>query len=85
MEDYVSIGTIAATFGVKGEIIIQHHLGVKPDLAGIEAFFVEEIKDRFIPYFIKEIKVKSDDEFIVSFEGIDAPENARKYLKKKIV
>lgn len=84
MEDYVNIGSLAATFGVKGEMVVQHHLGANPDLAGIEVFFVEETTDRFIPYFIVDLKVRSEEELVVSFEGIDSPEKARKYLKKKI-
>jgi 16S rRNA processing protein RimM len=84
MEDYVSIGTLAATFGVKGEIVVNHHLGGQPNLAGIEVFFIEETTDRFIPYFITELKIRSEGELVVSFEGISTPEIARKYLKKKV-
>lgn len=84
MEDYVNIGTLAATFGVKGEMVVHHHLGANPDFAKIEVFFVEETTNRFIPYFIVDLKVRSEEELVVSFEGIDSPEKARKYVKKKI-
>ncbi len=84
MQDYVTIGTLIATFGVKGELILQHHLGVKPDISGIDVFFIEEGTDRFIPYFISDKKLRAVDEILVSLEGIDSVEKARLYLKKKI-
>lgn len=84
MQDFVNIGTLIATFGVKGEMVLVHHLGTKPDLSGIEAFFIEEATDRFIPYFISSKKVRTAEEILVSFEGIDTVEKARGYLKKKI-
>ena len=84
MEDYVNIGCLVATFGVKGEIVLSHHLGANPELTKVEAFFIEETLDRFIPYFVHEVKIKSAEELVVSFEGIDSPEKARKYVKKKV-
>jgi 16S rRNA processing protein RimM len=49
----------------------------------MKVLFIETVKDKFIPYFIKEVKVKSENEILVSFEEIDSPEKAKKYLKKK--
>jgi 16S rRNA processing protein RimM len=83
MDNYVNIGAIVATFGVKGEVVIQHHLGDNPDLVGLKVMFIETLKDKFIPFFIKEIKLKSENELLVSFEDIESPETAKKYLKKK--
>jgi len=83
MDNYVNIGAIVASFGVKGDVVIQHHLGSNPDLAAMKVLFIETVKDKFIPFFIKEIKVKSENELLVSFEEIDSPESARKYIKKK--
>lgn len=84
MQDYVTIGTLIATFGVKGELILQHHLGNNPDISAIEVFFMEEGSDRFIPYFIQSKKVRPNEEILVSLEGIDTVEKARTFLKKKI-
>jgi 16S rRNA processing protein RimM len=83
MDNYVNIGLIVATFGIRGELVIQHHLGPNPDLVKMKVLFVEMVKDKFIPFFIKEIKLKSDNELIVLLEDIESPETAKKYLKKK--
>ncbi len=83
MDNYVNIGIIVASFGVKGEVVIQHHLGASPHIDGMKVLFIETVKDKFIPYFIKEVKVKSENEILVSFEDIDSPEKAKKHLKKK--
>ena len=52
MENYTTIGKIAATFGVKGELILTHHLGEDASLEGVSALFIEESLGKFIPYFI---------------------------------
>lgn len=83
MDNYVNIGSVVATFGVKGDVVIQHHLGPNPDLVGMKVIFIETLKDKLIPFFIKEVKVKSENELLVSFEEIESPETAKKYLKKK--
>ena len=44
--EYIHIGKIVATFGIKGEVILQHGLEKKSDFKGIEAIFVEETKKR---------------------------------------
>jgi 16S rRNA processing protein RimM len=84
MDNYVNIGSIVATFGVKGELVIQHHLGPDPEIEGLKVIFIETIKDKFVPYFIKEIKQKTSSELLVLLEDLDSPEAAKKYLKKKI-
>ena len=83
MDNYVNIGAIVATFGVKGEVVIQHHLGPNPDVTGMKVLFMETVKDKLVPFFIREIKKKSANELLVLFEDIDSPESAKKYLKKK--
>ena len=83
MDNYINIGAIVATFGVKGDVVIQHHLGPNPDIAEIKVLFLETVKDKFVPYFIKEIKLKAENELLVSFEDIESPETAKKYIKKK--
>ena len=84
MENYLSIGKIAATFGVKGEIVLEHHLGEDASLEGVVAIFIEEFTGKFIPYFIAGSKTKSGTEMILSLEGIESPESAKPFLRKKI-
>ena len=84
MENYFKIGKLVATFGLKGEIILQHSLGKKTSLKGLEIFFIEEKKDSFIPYFIESAKIKSETETYIKFEGIESKETAHKLIQKEI-
>jgi 16S rRNA processing protein RimM len=84
MENYLVIGKIAATFGVKGELVLTHHLGEDASLEGVSAVFVEEVAGKFIPYFLVSAKPRNDDEMLIVLEGFDAPEKAKKFVKKKV-
>jgi 16S rRNA processing protein RimM len=84
MSQYFKIGKLAASTGLKGEIILQHHLGKKTSLKGLEAIYLEEKKDSFIPYFIQTTQIKSDTEVIIKLEGIDVMEIARKLTPKPV-
>jgi 16S rRNA processing protein RimM len=65
MENYLTIGKIAATFGVKGELVLTHHLGEDASLDGVSALFVEESMGKFIPYFLVSAKPRTDEEMLV--------------------
>lgn len=82
--NYNSIGKIVASFGVKGDLILQHHLGKKTSLKGLEALFVELVKDEMLPYFIQSAKIKSEDEIYLKLEGVDTKEAAQQLRQKEI-
>jgi 16S rRNA processing protein RimM len=84
MEQYFSIGIIAGTFGLNGEVVLKHNLGKKTALKGLEVLFVEESKDKFIPYFITSAKLKNEQEVYLKIEGIQTKESARRIATKKI-
>lgn len=84
MNEYFKIGKLAATFGTNGQLILQHNLGKKTSLKGLETIFIEEKNDSFLPYFITSTKIKSDKEIFISVEGIDSKEAARFLLKKEV-
>ena len=83
MNQYFKIGKIAATFGVDGHLILQHNLGTKTALKGLETIFIEEKKESFIPYFITSAKIKNDKEIFILLEGIPSKEAARFLVKKE--
>ena len=58
MSQYFKIGKFAASHGLLGELILQHSLGKKTTLKGLEALFIEEQPDNFIPYFIEKTSIK---------------------------
>ena len=84
MENYTTIGKIAATFGVKGELILAHHLGEDASLEGVSALFIEEAFGKFIPYFIVSVKTRNEDEMLVTLEGFETPEKSKMLVKKKV-
>ena len=84
MENYLTIGKIAATFGVKGELILTHHLGEDASLEGVSALFIEESLGKFIPYFIVSVKTRNEEEMLVTLEGFETPEKSKKFVKKKV-
>lgn len=84
MENYFSIGRFVAVFGIKGGITLRHSLGKKTALEGVSALFVEENRNSFLPYFIREAKARNREETLVTLEGIDSPESAKKLLRKNV-
>lgn len=84
MNQYFKIGKLAATFGVEGQLILQHSLGKKTSLKGLETIFIEEKKDSFLPYFITSSKIKNDKETFISLEGILSKEAAKFLVKKEV-
>lgn len=84
MAQYFKIGKLAASFGLKGELVLQHSLGKKTTLKGLEIFFLEEGTDNFMPYFITGTSIKNDAEVYVQVDGINTKEAARKLTPKEV-
>ncbi len=84
MKNYFKIGKLVATYGLKGEVILKHNLGKKTSLKNLEAFFIEENADAFLPYFIKSARIKNDKEIYVRLEGIESREVAHKLIQNEI-
>lgn len=84
MSQYFKIGKLAASFGLKGELVLQHSLGNKTALKGLETIFIEQGKDNLMPYFISSTSIKNDAEVFVKLEGINAMETARKLTPKEV-
>ncbi|MFN9709933.1 MAG: 16S rRNA processing protein RimM, partial [Bacteroidota bacterium] len=84
MDQYFSIGHIAATFRLEGELILQHNLGKKSEFKDVQAIFIEEGKDRFLPYFIEKAKAKSVTESYLKLDGVDTKEKAHLLCTKKV-
>ena len=84
MVEYFKIGKLAASTGLKGELVLQHNLGKKTSLKGLEAIFIEEKNDSFIPYFIQFTRIRSNDETIIKLEGVDIVELARKLTPREV-
>lgn len=84
MSQYFKIGKFAASHGLTGELVLAHSLGTKTALPGLEAVFIQEAADSFMPYFIEHTSAKNDKEVYVKLEGIDNKEIARKLTPKEV-
>lgn len=84
MKDYFSIGKIAATHGLTGEMVLQHALGKKTDLKGLQTIFIEEKRNSFLPYFIEKATIKNAEEVYIKLEGFNTKESARRLSQKEV-
>ncbi len=84
LTEYFKIGKIVAVHGLKGELVLKHTLGKKSSLKGLQAIFVEDRKDSFLPWFIQETKIKNEEETILKLDTINTREEAKKLTQKEI-
>lgn len=84
MTEYFKIGKFVSTFGLKGELVLQHNLGKKTSLKGLKTLFIEERKESFIPWFIESTKIKNEEEIYIKLEGINIREQAIKLTQKEV-
>jgi len=79
-----NIGKIVSAFGLKGDVIVLHHLGNKIAVSKIKVIFLEQKKDELLPYFIENIRKKGDKELQLKLEGIDSKEAASKFMRHEV-
>jgi 16S rRNA processing protein RimM len=84
MTNYCSIGKWVAVFGVKGQLVLKHHLGKKTSLKSLEVLFIEIQKEEMLPHFIEYTKIKNDQEIYIKLEGIDVREAALPLVQKQV-
>jgi 16S rRNA processing protein RimM len=84
MTEYFKIGKLVSTFGLKGELILKHNLGKKTALKGLQAIFVEERKESFIPWFIESARAKTEDEIYLKLVDVNVREAAVKLTQKEV-
>jgi 16S rRNA processing protein RimM len=83
MPQYFKIGKFAASYGLQGDLVLQHSLGKRTTLKGLETIYIEETNNNFLPYFIQKTSIKSESETYIKLEGIDNKEIARKLTPKE--
>jgi 16S rRNA processing protein RimM len=84
LTEYFKIGKFVAAHGVKGELVLKHDLGKKTSLKGLQAIFIEDKKDSFLPWFIESTKIKNEEEVLIKLEGVDSRETAIKLSQKEV-
>ena len=84
MTEYFKIGKFVSVFGLKGELILKHNLGKKTSLKGLQAIFIEDRKDTFLPWFIESTKIKSAEEIYIQLQDVITREAATKLAQKEV-
>ena len=84
MNNYFKIGRLAGTFGLQGQVVLEHSLGKKTSLKGLENIFIEKNENSFLPYFIENAKIKNDKEVYLKLEGISTKEAAHHLIKNNV-
>lgn len=84
MEKYINIGKFVSAFGLGGELIVRHALGKKTTFKEIEAIFLEQVKNVYLPYFVAYSKPKNAEETYLRLEGVDNREKALKLVQKNL-
>ncbi len=84
MSEYLHIGSLVATFGIQGQLILKHVLGKKCDFKKGDVIYLEEHVGSMLPYFIELSTDKNETEAVLQLEGIASKEPAMLLLKKKV-
>lgn len=84
MAEYFKIGKLVAVHGLTGELLLKHELGKKTSLKGLQAIFIEEKKNSFLPFFLESTKIKNESEIYIKLEGVNTREAAIKLTQKEV-
>ena len=69
-EDYFYLGKITKKFGLKGELVVYLDTDEPEKYHSLESVFFN-LDGEPIPFFTKEIKIKSNNQLIILFQDID--------------
>lgn len=84
MDEYFNIGKLAATHGLKGQLILTHALGNGVRFEKLKWIFLQQSGNSFLPYVVLGCDKKNDTECFIQLEGITSKESARTVLKKEV-
>lgn len=84
MTEYFKIGKIVAPHGLKGELVLKHQLGKKTSLKGLNAVFITEKTNSFLPWFIMSARIKNEEEIYLQLESVATREAALQLNQKEV-
>ncbi len=84
LKNYVQIGKLVATYGVNGELVLQHHLGKKTSFKDLQVIFLDNMPGSLIPYFVSVCKIRNEDEVFLKLEEVNSKESAKSFLQKQV-
>lgn len=77
-DDYFYLGKITKRFGLKGELVVYLDTDEPKKYHHLESVFLD-IDGEPIPFFVEEAKIKTKNQLIVLFQGMD-DKNASHYV-----
>jgi 16S rRNA processing protein RimM len=80
----IRIGKIVATHGVQGDLILSHVIGHSRWMKRDAILFLELNKGSFIPFFVKESKANTDNEYVVRLEDVATVEAGKRLIGKQV-
>lgn len=80
-EELIEVGKLNKPHGINGEISASIHDMVDVDML---KFIVLNIEGIFVPFYLSDIRQKSGDTFLLTFEDINSDEQIREYTNKTI-
>lgn len=81
---YTKIGKIVAAHGLKGEVIVVHHLNNKSALKNIKTVFIEDGSKNLIPWFVEKSSPRGEDEILLKLEEVNSKEATKRIYPKDI-
>lgn len=81
---YTKIGKIVAAHGLKGEVIVVHHLDNKSAVKNIKTVFIEDAAKNLIPWFVEKASPRGDDEMLLKLEDINSKEATKRVYPKDL-
>ncbi len=80
----IRVGKIVASHGLNGALVMTHIVGNSKWLKKEQPLHIEMQKGSFIPYFVSQVKVNNEKEFLINLEQIDKVDSAKKLVTKHV-
>ena len=82
-KDCFLVGTIFKLHGYKGDVKIYNEDNIPFDFSKID-FFLIDINNELIPFFIKKARITAAHNILVNFDDVNCEKESKKILNKKI-
>ena len=82
-KDCFLVGTVFKLHGYKGDVNIYNDDNIPFDFTTLE-FFLIELDNNIIPFFIDRVRPTKPNIILVKFEDVNSEKDARKLLKRRV-
>jgi 16S rRNA processing protein RimM len=78
-DDHYLLGSLLKTTGIKGEIVLKFNNDCPEEIQKLESILVD-VDQKLVPFFIDDIKIKSNSTAIVKIEGLDNEQQSNEFI-----